>query len=354
MNNSLAEWKAAVDLNDKHGWKPMEEKTPSSQENTLSQIVNYKEMKSSPMQESLIKFLLESSDDRTDLVSQVPTTARQHESQEHQGSDYRAESSQSTSTNYNNYLQSDYLHVPSFYSAKLSKHNNLGEVDDSNIGENEVENDEQLFNSLSISNPRIEVGQQLKVFEDNEANQLSAINTFSFENYIEHTFRNISSVSNRVNKSLNTSFDEMIAFPGRVEPALEMFPFYNSATNITSSFINATDTYNDFMNHSVDSLFEELSPISTRVMFTVCFSIILLVGLAGNLLVIAVVWRERELSRSSTGAFIVNLAIADLLVLSICLPTFIAELHVPPLIWVLPAAMCEYALSSSHNFLGTV
>ena len=114
-------------------------------------------------------------------------------------------------------------------------------------------------------------------------------------------------------------------------------------TNITEAFTNIEDAYTEYANLSLAETIEpELMPLTTRIVFSICLSLILLIGLAGNLLVIAVVWKDRELSLSSTGAFIVNLAIADLLVLSICLPTTIAELHAPPLLWVLPATLCEY------------
>lgn len=90
----------------------------------------------------------------------------------------------------------------------------------------------------------------------------------------------------------------------------------------------------------------DLYPLATRSVFTVCFCVTFVLGLAGNLLVIAVVVRDRELSRSSTGAFIGNLAISDLLVLAVCLPTSLAELHSPPFSWVLPPPLCEYGIIS--------
>ncbi|KAA0199170.1 hypothetical protein HAZT_HAZT005009 [Hyalella azteca] len=91
----------------------------------------------------------------------------------------------------------------------------------------------------------------------------------------------------------------------------------------------------------LEQLTAELYPATTRCVFTTCFCILFIVGLTGNVLVLAVVCRDKELSRSSTGAFITNLALADLLVLAICLPTSVAELQSPPLFWVLPSSLCK-------------
>ncbi|KAH9418162.1 hypothetical protein DERP_010715 [Dermatophagoides pteronyssinus] len=56
----------------------------------------------------------------------------------------------------------------------------------------------------------------------------------------------------------------------------------------------------------------------------------------GNLLVPLVVCRQREqLSNNSTNIFLINLSIADLLVLVVCTPTVLIELHSNPEIWML-------------------
>ena len=80
----------------------------------------------------------------------------------------------------------------------------------------------------------------------------------------------------------------------------------------------------------------------SQVWWSAVLAAVMAVGVCGNALVVAVVVRDRELSRSSTGAFLANLSTADLLLLAVCLPTAVAELSAPPLVWVLPPQLCEY------------
>ncbi|XP_064117474.1 thyrotropin-releasing hormone receptor-like isoform X1 [Macrobrachium nipponense] len=68
--------------------------------------------------------------------------------------------------------------------------------------------------------------------------------------------------------------------------------------------------------------------------------ILMVVGVAGNVLVPIVVMRTRDL-RSSTNLLLVNLAAADLLVLMVSLPTALTELHSKPETWVLGEHMCK-------------
>lgn len=61
--------------------------------------------------------------------------------------------------------------------------------------------------------------------------------------------------------------------------------------------------------------------IYKSIAITAAYSLVFLVGLFGNLLVILAVFRgEREMSLCITNIFLVNLAIADLLVITTCLP----------------------------------
>ena len=77
------------------------------------------------------------------------------------------------------------------------------------------------------------------------------------------------------------------------------------------------------------------------VLWTVVLVVILVVGIVGNCLVIAVVARTKDL-RSSTNLLLVNLAGADLMVLLVQLPTGLVELHSMPEVWVLGKALCKY------------
>jgi thyrotropin-releasing hormone receptor len=63
-------------------------------------------------------------------------------------------------------------------------------------------------------------------------------------------------------------------------------------------------------------------------------SIILAVGLLGNLLVIVVILTSKVL-RSSTNLFLLNLSVADLLVLATCTPTALVEIATRRDAWVM-------------------
>ncbi|KAL6958532.1 Neuropeptide FF receptor 2, partial [Sarracenia purpurea var. burkii] len=55
------------------------------------------------------------------------------------------------------------------------------------------------------------------------------------------------------------------------------------------------------------------------VLFCVAYVLVFVIGIFGNVLTVAVVWRLPRM-RSVTNYFIVSLAVADILVLALCLP----------------------------------
>ncbi|XP_019631419.1 PREDICTED: growth hormone secretagogue receptor type 1-like [Branchiostoma belcheri] len=85
---------------------------------------------------------------------------------------------------------------------------------------------------------------------------------------------------------------------------------------------------------------EPLSPV-TLVLVSVWSGVIFLVGILGNLSVGLAVWGNREL-RTPTNFFLLNLSVADLLLLLFCLPVYVVELwvHFP---WLLGETMCKLA-----------
>src|SRR5688572_26429034 len=74
-------------------------------------------------------------------------------------------------------------------------------------------------------------------------------------------------------------------------------------------------------------------PVELRTTSTVICVLVLALGITGNLLVPYVVFRTKDL-RNSTNLFLINLSIADLLVLVVCMPTVLIELHSNPEIWL--------------------
>ncbi|XP_002735540.3 growth hormone secretagogue receptor type 1-like [Saccoglossus kowalevskii] len=80
-------------------------------------------------------------------------------------------------------------------------------------------------------------------------------------------------------------------------------------------------------------------PWSILITTTVIYVLIFFAGIIGNALVAFVVWKNHDM-KSSTNYFLVNLSIADLLVLIICMPMALLETYViSP--WLLGEAMCK-------------
>jgi hypothetical protein len=71
-----------------------------------------------------------------------------------------------------------------------------------------------------------------------------------------------------------------------------------------------------------------------------CF-VILGIGVAGNIMVPIVILKTKDM-RNSTNIFLMNLSIADLMVLLVCTPTVLVEVNTKPETWVLGEEMCEY------------
>lgn len=78
--------------------------------------------------------------------------------------------------------------------------------------------------------------------------------------------------------------------------------------------------------------------IQTAATFVI--ALLLALGTVGNLLVPLVVCKTKDL-RNSTNLFLINLSVSDLLVLLVCMPTALVELHSQPEVWILGEGMCE-------------
>ncbi|XP_077992109.1 growth hormone secretagogue receptor type 1-like [Glandiceps talaboti] len=104
----------------------------------------------------------------------------------------------------------------------------------------------------------------------------------------------------------------------------------NCSGNVT--FDNCTQAWEDFQ--AIPEL-----PLLILIVTTIAYVIIFIFGVVGNALVAFVVWKNNDM-RSSTNYFLVNLSVADLLVLIICMPTALLETYViSP--WLLGEVMCK-------------
>lgn len=90
----------------------------------------------------------------------------------------------------------------------------------------------------------------------------------------------------------------------------------------------------------LEELGSQKFPLYMRIVATFACLIIFTIGVCGNLLVPLVVIKTKYL-RNSTNLFLINLSIADLLVLIVCMPTVLIELHSRPETWLLGEPMCK-------------
>ena len=109
-----------------------------------------------------------------------------------------------------------------------------------------------------------------------------------------------------------------------------VFPTLSPETdqNNTISFITTTSV-------------TQMLPLELRTAATIVCVFVMTFGISGNLLVPFVVCRTKELY-NSTNLFLINLSIADLLVIIVCMPIVLFELHSQPEVWTLGEAMCKY------------
>ncbi|XP_017781596.1 PREDICTED: neuropeptide SIFamide receptor-like [Nicrophorus vespilloides] len=104
-----------------------------------------------------------------------------------------------------------------------------------------------------------------------------------------------------------------------------------SGAFLVNGTMNATDP------GYIQELFYRHTMAMTAV-YCVAYFLVFAVGIVGNFFVIAVVFRSPRM-RTVTNFFIVNLAVADILVIVFCLPaTLMSNIFVP---WVLGWWMCK-------------
>lgn len=92
--------------------------------------------------------------------------------------------------------------------------------------------------------------------------------------------------------------------------------YYYVEDNSTNETTSDTKFYNDLK-----------QPLELIIIYSIAYSVVFLFALFGNLCVIAVVWRNRRM-HNVTNFFIVNLAVADVLVAVFVVPiTLLTNLY---------------------------
>lgn len=130
---------------------------------------------------------------------------------------------------------------------------------------------------------------------------------------------------------------------------------YNTSTykNATTNrdpedFLEKIDFNNDTFNASMSNSTFDLSSNYTEyaeipyyikaTSMTFCI-VIMCLGVIGNVMVPIVILKTKDM-RNSTNIFLVNLSIADLMVLLVCTPTVLVEVNSKPETWVLGKELC--------------
>lgn len=113
--------------------------------------------------------------------------------------------------------------------------------------------------------------------------------------------------------------------------------YHSSTLNHSENLYNGNmTTYNE---SDVDVAVTIITPTYLYVWITLANVIIFIIGSLGNSLVIAVVYKFREM-RTSTNWCLVNLSISDLLVLAICQSSALTEFFAKDR-WLLGDILCK-------------
>lgn len=119
--------------------------------------------------------------------------------------------------------------------------------------------------------------------------------------------------------------------------------FYNDNDNVSSNFTHE-ECFNDYCLSDadyMDMIYDHLYPTAFEWVLIFMHTVTFVVGLVGNALVCIAVYKNR-LMRNVTNYFIVNLAVADFMVILFCLPpTVVWDITET---WFLGTALCKIVL----------
>ena len=111
--------------------------------------------------------------------------------------------------------------------------------------------------------------------------------------------------------------------------------------NSTQSQENVTVCSNEYCDSDVeyvDQILDYVFPNLFEWCLMVAYLVVFVVGMVGNFLVCWAVWRNQHM-RTVTNYFVVNLALADLLVILLCLPPSMLEDVTET--WYMGSVMCK-------------
>ena len=126
-------------------------------------------------------------------------------------------------------------------------------------------------------------------------------------------------------------------FTSTAEMASDFDKLFNLTDDGNFDFVDNNSSTNASSNVSTTDVI--MLPEYTAITSLILCSLVLAVGSLGNLLVIIVILRSKTLRSSSTNLFLLNLSVADLLVLVTCTPTALVEIATRKDAWILGKVM---------------
>ncbi|KAL8587020.1 hypothetical protein ACOMHN_023410 [Nucella lapillus] len=127
-------------------------------------------------------------------------------------------------------------------------------------------------------------------------------------------------------------------------------PFNTTIATTSTSNISRNDSLNDTQMYPLEGGLEPPSwPIYQPIYITVLNAVVFFTGTVGNILVIVVVVMVHDM-RTPMNWYLVNLSVADLLVLLVCQPAALAEFFARDR-WYLGEALCKIVPFLEHTVL---
>ncbi|KAK2163053.1 hypothetical protein LSH36_86g00013 [Paralvinella palmiformis] len=112
----------------------------------------------------------------------------------------------------------------------------------------------------------------------------------------------------------------------------------DGASDVTPTNVTCSNDYCVSDSEYLDMIISYIYPDGFEWCLIAIYTVVFVVGLIGNSLVCYVVWRNKSM-QTVTNCFIVNLSVADLLVILVCLPPTVLEDVTET--WYIDSAMCK-------------
>lgn len=151
--------------------------------------------------------------------------------------------------------------------------------------------------------------------------------------------------------STSSSSSSIVVAAAAVASVSNTFNFTPPTTIIdlnttTSNYLYTPSSTIDNSNNNVSNTSDLMSappvfPSYIRTTSMVFCIIIMCLGVIGNVMVPIVIFKTKDM-RNSTNIFLVNLSVADLMVLLVCTPTVLVEVNSRTETWVLGEEMCKF------------